>query len=159
VLRLLRWFDSGWEGDGASDELRRPIGEIAARILDRRRRVVRRRSRDFARQSPEQRHRLRIALKKLRYAADVLACLYDDHRVKLLARRLKRLQDDLGNANDLHVGHDLVSELVRPDGEAGVIAQAGKRMLAWHAHRIAKQEPKLRRHLERLLETDPFWSR
>ena len=43
-----------------------PISRIAPDLLDRRRRRVRQRSRRFKRMTPEERHRLRIAVKKLR---------------------------------------------------------------------------------------------
>ena len=37
--------------------------------------------------------------------------------------------------------------------------EAGQRVLAWHEDRLAKSEPKLREHLHKLLETEPFWRR
>lgn len=161
MLRLLRWFDGcGWRHSGAADDLGQPIDALAARVLDRCRQTAQRRSRGFAEQSAEQRHRLRIALKKLRYATEVLGDLYQPDEAEQFTKRLKRLQDDLGEANDLRVAHDLVTSLAKPHGGGrGAIAQAGKCMLVWHEDRLAKREPRMHQHLDRLLETEPFWAR
>jgi triphosphatase len=158
MLRLLRWFEScGWRKDDGAAGLGRPIEVIAARVLKDRRRVARKRSKGFAGQSAEQRHRLRIALKKLRYGAELLASLYEGNAVERFVKRVKRLQDDLGRANDVRVGHDIVAELASSAARNGAIAEAGQRVLDWHEHRLAHREPKLRKHLHRLFETEPFW--
>jgi len=137
---------------------------IAARILARRRRLAKRRSKGFAKQSPEQRHRLRIALKKLRYATEMLAGLYDAGAVERFTRRLKRLQDDLGDANDLRVARDIIADLAKPapgasGDDAGIIVAAGNSLLQWHERRLAAREPQLRKHLDGLLAAEPFWTR
>ena len=161
LMRCLSgWFDSyGWREAGGSVNLRRPIGEIAERVLQRRWQVARKRHKAFGAQSPGERHRLRIALKKLRYTAEPLASLYSPEKAELLIRRVKRLQDDLGRANDLRVGHQILAELALLDSGPDPIAEAGQRMLAWHAERLAASEPKLRKHLDELFATEPFWRR
>ena len=72
-------------------------------------------------------------------------------------QRLKRLQDDLGDANDVRVARDIVVSLAAPGRRSTGIAHAGRRMLAWHKRRIVKNEPNLRRHLDELLAAEPFW--
>jgi len=160
MLRLLRWFDScGWrEGDSATREPHRPIGEIAPKLLDQRRRAAKKAGKGFAGQSPEDRHRLRIALKKLRYTGELLGGLYDPSRVHKFTERLKRLQDDLGHANDLRVGEAIVAELARNGANTGIM-DAGRQVIDFHRHRVADLEPKVRKHLRRLLRTEPFWRR
>jgi triphosphatase len=159
ILRQLRWFDSrAWHEGAAAQDLRQPIAALAPRILDRRRLVAERRAKGFAAQSAAERHRLRIGLKKLRYATEMLAGIYDADKVRRFTRRLKRLQDDLGDANDVRVGHTIVAELTRSKGGARAIGDAGKIVLAWHEDRLARREPRLRRHLDGLLATEPFWS-
>jgi inorganic triphosphatase YgiF len=160
VLRLLRWFEScGWQEGAASTDLRQPMAILAAQVLNRRRRAAQRCSKGFDKQSARRRHRLRIALKKLRYATELLAALYDQGEIERFTRRLKRLQDDLGDANDLRVGYDIVAELARPRRRAGMLEAAGQTVLDWHERRLADREPLLRRHLDRLLAAEPFWSR
>ncbi len=159
LLRLLRWFeDCGWRASTRSSDLEGPIGSLAAAILNRRLRAVKRRSEGFAGQSARQRHRLRIALKKLRYACEVLAELYPAGEVERFTRRLKRLQDDLGDANDVRVGRDIVAELAGRASRGRAIAAAGNAMLDWHERRLARREPKLKKHLDRLLDAECFWA-
>jgi triphosphatase len=160
LLRLLRWFETqGWrEADGA-DKLAAPIGGISAQMLDRRYRVARRRSRDFARQSFPQRHRLRIALKKLRYASEGLGLLYDASALERYLKPLKRLQDDLGDANDMRVGRDITAALAQSGADGGAIAEVGAAIFDRHQRELAEHEPKLREHLAAMLATEPFWAR
>jgi len=158
VQCLRRWFDScGWRESGRAEGLDRPIGGVAARVLQRRWRIVKKRGKAFAAQSPDQRHRLRIGLKKLRYTAESLTSLYSRDKTELLVKRLKRLQDDLGHANDLRVGREILAELALPASRAELVAEAGRQMLGWHEQRLAKSEPKLQKHLHELLATEPFW--
>jgi triphosphatase len=159
VLRLLRWFEScGWRNGESSPDLDQPVAGIALRILDRRRRAAKRRSKGFAKQSPAERHRLRVALKKLRYTTELLAGLYDPAEVEGFTKRLKRLQDDLGDANDLRVAHDIVAQLARSKSPVAGIEAAGAAVLKWHARRLVRREPKLREHLEGLLGAERVWT-
>lgn len=160
MLRLLLWFETcGWQTGNGAPDLRRPVGSLANSILDRRRRAAKRRRKGFARQSAAERHRLRIALKKLRYAGDALAVLYDPGEVRAYLKRVKRLQNDLGEANDLRIGHRIVTELACHYDGGAAIAEAGEAILREHEQRLKKREPKLRSRLDRLFDADPFWRR
>jgi inorganic triphosphatase YgiF len=157
LLALMRWFD-GYEWCLAeSAALQQPIETLAPMLLDRCRAQIEKRARNFADQSATKRHRLRIALKKLRYAAELFGSLYEAAAAKQFIQRLKRLQDDLGDANDVRVARDIVESLAPAGKRSTGIAHAGRRMLDWHKQRIAKNEPELRRHLKELLEAPPFW--
>jgi triphosphatase len=157
IAHLLAWFETcGWRRlDTGTPEP--PIGEIAERVLRHRWRVAKKRGKDFAAQSPEERHRLRIALKKLRYTAEALASLYPLDTVAPLAARLKRLQDALGHLNDVQVGHEILAGLVSDAGPDGALAEAGRRVLGWHERRLSDREPRLREQLRELFEAEPFW--
>ncbi len=109
----------------AAGPLEQPIGEVGPPLLDKLRRAAKRRGKGFARQSAEERHKLRIALKKLRYTSELLSGLYDAPAVEKFAARLKRLQDDLGDANDVRAAQDIVPELAR-GRDSATIARAGK---------------------------------
>ncbi len=157
LLGLMRWFDGrGWRDGEAACVLERPIGDIAPPLLDKLRRAAKRRARGFAGQSAEKRHKLRIALKKLRYTSELLSGLHDARAVERFTARLKRLQDDLGDANDVRAAHDIVAELTRGRDGAS-IARAGKIVLAWHRRRLVARKPKTREHLRELLAAEPFW--
>lgn len=163
LLGLLRWFDTeGWRGGDAAaadtGNLDAPIGVVAAHILDRCRRAAKSRSKGFAAQSASERHELRIALKKLRYTAEMLSGLFEPEAVEQFIKPLKRLQDELGDANDVHVGRHIVAALTKGRGGQTSIPVAGKSVLDWHEDRLAKREPSVRKRLDTLLVTEAFWA-
>jgi inorganic triphosphatase YgiF len=161
ALRLLRWFEGrGWrspQGSATPAPLASPIGASAPGILDRRRRAVRKRSRRFAVLTPRERHRLRIAVKKLRYTVELLGSLYDRDDLRRYTKRLKRVQEDLGHANDLRVAYGLAVELSRHAEPPEPVVDAAAQLLAWHERALALGERKLRRQLRRLNRAEPFW--
>jgi triphosphatase len=164
MLRLARWIEArGWRNQPASEQaalLFATIGDIAPGLIERRWRRTRKRSRQFGKLSPEQRHKLRIALKKLRYTIEFLESLFDGDAVKALGKRLKPLQEDLGHVNDVRTAHELVEELSRHVNEGGSdISRAGGIVLGWHDRGLTDREPKLRRNVRRMRRAKPFWPR
>src|SRR5262249_31991 len=99
MLRLLRWFavsgGSGRLAHRGTAQTGSSVGAIAACLLDRRRRKVRHRSEGFGGLTPHQRHKLRIAVKKLRYTIELFGSVLDEDGLEKFVRRLKRLQGDL----------------------------------------------------------------
>lgn len=85
----------------------RPVLSFAAHILSRRQRKLRRVADQLADLSADERHRLRIQVKKLRYAATFFAALFPDKSAAkyqaVFARGLERLQDSLGELHDMAV--------------------------------------------------------
>lgn len=158
TLALLRWFDGQeWRQGGDAASLDRPIEEIAPLLLDRCLKKAEKRSKGFANQSAKKRHRLRIALKKLRYSTELLGSLYDPAETRQFVQRLKRLQDDLGDINDVRAGRSIVASMIRPGVRSTGIAHAGHRLLAWHKQRLGRNEHRLRHHLKELLHAPRFW--
>ena len=159
MLRLSHWFEArGWR-DGRAPQsalLTAPVGNLASRLLDRRWRQLRKRSKRFGRLTAPQRHKLRIAAKKLRYTMELLGSLFDQDDLQRFMKPLKRLQDDLGYANDVCVARDILTEL-SSGARQGPVAGAGARLIEWHEKAIAKAERKLRKRLNRLTRTPPFW--
>ena len=155
MLRLMRWFEARGGQDGARPAAK--ITDIAPSLFDKRRRKIRRRSKRFGRLNPRDRHKLRIAAKKLRYTIELFGGLFPKRRSRAYAKRLKRLQDDLGYANDVRVAHDFLSELFSQVDPRSAAAHAWIEVLEWHDQRLAAGERKLRRHLRRLTSATPFW--
>jgi triphosphatase len=160
MLRLSHWFEArGWR-DGPAERsalLTSPIGELAPRLLDRRWRAVRKRSKRFGRLTAPQRHKLRIAAKKLRYTMELLGSLFDQNDLQAFMKHLKRLQDDLGYANDVRVASDILAELSSRAATSSPVASAGTGLLRWHQKALAQRERKLRKRMRRLNRAEPFW--
>jgi triphosphatase len=104
-LLLLRWIAArGWRNELADrplSALLEPGSAFATRVLDRFHHQAMRRGKHFQHLSPEARHRVRISLKKLRYALEFFADLHvSDGIWKNYTRSLAKLQDALGRDND-----------------------------------------------------------
>ncbi|MBV9686504.1 MAG: CYTH and CHAD domain-containing protein [Alphaproteobacteria bacterium] len=157
MLRLLQRFEtpdsSGQQGLHAGP----PIGELVPRMLDRRRRKVRRRSAGFGHLAPPERHKLRIAVKKLRYTVELFGNLFDKTELQGYVKRLKGLQGDLGYANDVRVAHEFVTELFAQIEPRSADAHAWVALLEAHDQKLAGGERKMRRNLRKLNEARPFW--
>ncbi len=93
----------------------RPIKLSATDILARRTKKVGKKAKRLRKLDSEQRHKIRIAIKKLRYACDFFESLFTDHRaMKRLSAfqdRLKSIQDCLGALNDIKVHQQLAPKL------------------------------------------------
>ena len=160
MLRLSRWFEAcAWRDRPGTEPVKgvaAPIGKLAPHVLDRRWRQLRRRSKGFGGQTPHERHKLRIAAKKLRYSVELLEALFDRQEIEGFVKRLKRLQDNLGYNNDVRVAHQIIHDLSeQTPGKPA--AEAGARLLEFHEEAQAKGERKLHKRLRRLEKAEPFW--
>ncbi len=111
MLDLLAWAEDGAWRKAEEPRLARPVEELAAAILDKRRRRVRRRGRDLAGIDAEARHQVRIEAKKLRYAAEFFSGLVegkkDKKRLKAFLSATEHLQEALGELNDFETAKAL----------------------------------------------------
>jgi CHAD domain-containing protein len=101
-----------WDTETKPDSIEPPRASIPAeqtasdRIWKAYRRVLKR-GRAVNDESPaEWLHRLRIDCKKLRYLLEFFRSLYDAEEIGILVKALKRLQDNLGDFNDLEIQQD-----------------------------------------------------
>lgn len=80
-----------------------PISDFAAALMQRHTRKVRKEGRHLNELSPRERHKLRIKVKKIRYALDFFGVLYSskaDKKLKEFSASLKKIQNALGALND-----------------------------------------------------------
>ena len=86
-----------------------PARKFASLVLEERYDRVCKRGHRLAQLSSAELHRLRIAVKKFRYAADFFAGLYDTKAVRETLKRLSRLQNILGAMNDAATAANLMA--------------------------------------------------
>ena len=102
--------------------------------------------------SPAERlHRLRIDCKKLRYLLEFFASLYPPAKLQRLIKALKRLQDNLGDFNDLHVQMVALrhfQEQMAAEGELTPETQSALELLLAHFNELQLSQ--------RLLFSDRF---
>jgi CHAD domain-containing protein len=160
LMKVLRWFTArDWRDQPVSKHsalLMTPIGMVAPDLIARRYKAVCGGIRDFAALDMEQRHQVRIAIKKLRYTVDLLESLFPADAVSAFARILKPVQDRLGEANDVRVASDLMAEL-RASNDSAAIDRASGIVLGWHDRGLAEGERKLLKLLGKFRHARTFW--
>lgn len=89
----------------------RPILEVASERIWKVYRKVLKEGRAITPESPtEDLHQVRIRCKKLRYLLEFFRSLYEEQVIEPLIKRLKLLQDNLGDFNDFQVQQDSLKE-------------------------------------------------
>ena len=119
TLDIAAWLQAGhWitpQDDLVRDPGDLPITIFAAEQLTRRWRKLRKKRKTLAQLNARGRHKLRIQTKKLRYAAEFFATLFASKRaakrLKRLLPVLERLQDGLGELNDIAVDKERLAAI------------------------------------------------
>ncbi|HKA79545.1 MAG TPA: CYTH and CHAD domain-containing protein [Xanthobacteraceae bacterium] len=150
-----------------SPRLDQPLAELAARALSKAHRKLLMRGREFETLSETERHDVRIALKRLRYALDFFGGVFDGAPRKKFFKKLARLQDDLGRMNDVAVAQTMLAQLVgvasdgaEPPAAAaarGQVAFAAGGILGWHRRRAAEMDVQLIEDWNSFIRVAPFW--
>ncbi|MBE0620438.1 MAG: CHAD domain-containing protein, partial [Burkholderiales bacterium] len=101
------------------------------------------------------RHRLRIAAKKLRYAAEFFSTLFPKRRVRPYVQSLAAMQDVLGGLNDaatqLHLLEEVMAGVRAPDARIAGMIQG------WGAASTHLQLHALDPAWDRWKRQKPFW--
>jgi CHAD domain-containing protein len=121
------------------------LDEFARTVLDTRHDKVAKRGRKLGSLDEKRLHRLRIAIKKLRYAADFLRPAFASPLAKPYIEATARLQGALGALNDRAVAAHVLADLAtaaRPSEDAGPPLKA-------LAKQVASGNKRRRRKLER----------
>jgi CHAD domain-containing protein len=121
VLDTALWIaGGGWSKTSApliAGRRGRCIADFAAEELACRDRKVVKRVKKLEKLAPHRRHKLRIAVKKLRYADEFFGSLYDRSAAKRClkchGKALKRVQSALGKLNDMQVQEKMAGAFVR----------------------------------------------
>jgi triphosphatase len=106
-------------------------------------------------QSLAERHKVRIALKNLRYSAEFFSELFGGlSATKRYLRRIARLQDLLGASNDAASAAELCKDLEMSAPQA---AKAAGIILGWYGRGAKIADDKLRVVWRSFAHSDPFW--
>ena len=119
LLAFQRWLlQHGWRAVPDSQRFVQlsPLDAWARQALQKGHRPIVRGARDFGKLAPAQRHLLRIAIKRQRYAAEFFQTLFSGKRQARYLAVLRLAQDSLGLANDAHIAWCL---LMSAPAEAG----------------------------------------
>ena len=112
-LAVVRWLNGKpWRRNAVHGA---PLLDHARRSLERKRRKLGERARRIDWRDAARRHAVRIAVKRLRYGCDFFAACFPQQAVRPFLARLAKLQDTLGELNDISVAYLLLKKL-RDDG-------------------------------------------
>ena len=144
--------------DAQQQELVVPVDKLARRTLGRRDKQLRKRGRNLMELSLAERHAVRIAAKKLRYAAEFFSELFEHNRANDYLGTLAGLQDGLGALNDLAMTHRLLASLHAPRSTARQSEAIGI-TLGWVASRGAHFLASLQQPWDAFVHQKPFWTK
>lgn len=135
LLQLLHHFidTSGWRKsatDKQAKALAQSLDQFAAGALEKARRRVEKRGRKLKRAGDHERHRLRIAMKKLRYASEFFEPLSKKKALRPALKAMSALQDSLGWLNDVAVADRLLSHFHNTDPGLNQLAGYARGYLA-----------------------------
>ncbi len=163
VLRLMEWVELRfWRQQQVSEVsvlLLAPLGDLADGLIEKRYKKARKLAKRFDTLDAPGRHRLRIALKKLRYGVDSFEPIYAGNGVARLVKRVSRLQGDLGLVNDLATAETLMQELPAAPAPGEDVRRGAAMLQGWLARVMAENERRLSREVARFLKAKPFWKR
>lgn len=137
------------------------LTRVARRLLDRQQVRAVKRGRKARSGEEGDLHRLRIALKKLRYIAEFLAPLYPKKGVRRYVRKLRGLQEQLGAINDIaHVRATMARLLRETDGKR---SSPGERYAAglvagWYRARRPQIAKRVLKRWKKFRKVKPFWA-
>ncbi len=164
LMMLVRaWAEGRSWHDGnsfeASEKMQGPAVDVARDLLEQHYQAVVSTGRDFDALSDEQRHDLRIEIKKMRYATEFFRSLYPKQASVAFLSDLKTLQDDLGANNDIAVARELLAGLAKNEKgkRRAQAAYATGLVLGWHNHVSTDREQNLAKIWDGLVTNRPFW--
>jgi CHAD domain-containing protein len=170
TLEIAAWLEAG-QWSRPQDDLVRDRGDVAietsaAEQLTRRFRKIRKKGKKLAELDPRRRHRLRIQAKKVRYASEFFADLFPGRKASKRREEflsaLERVQDCLGDLNDIAVHEDRITAIANRRGRS---RRRGSPNRAFAAGLLTgREDARLDRVLENandahsaLVRIKPFW--
>ena len=161
MLRFGRWIETaGWRGEANRAVLDRPLASLGGRVLDKRHKRVLKLGRGLEQLPDADLHRLRISLKKLRYAGEFFAAQFPDGEPRPYIRTLRRLQDEFGWLNDAAVAEHCMKELLDAHQRSKNFTMLGigaGQVIGWNARTWADARARIAENWHAFAATEPYW--
>jgi len=134
-----------------------PLEGFAANLLQQREATLQKRGQRLQELDAAGRHRLRIAAKKLRYAAEFFAALFPKRRVRPYVQSLAGMQEVLGRLNDAATLLRLLPEVAAGARAPAPDARVSGMIQGWSAASTHLQLDALGRAQDHWQRRKPFW--
>lgn len=156
---LIDLAQAAWTLRATPPEEAASLADFAAAQLERRFEAVLAAAGEIDTLDVEARHELRLALKKLRYAADFFAGLYPRKAAKKGLKVLAALQEALGGFNDAASVDAILARVVAaaPSVRRPALERAALFVSGWAAHRGALAWQEARRCWAAFADDGAFW--
>ncbi|OJU55949.1 MAG: hypothetical protein BGO00_00165 [Alphaproteobacteria bacterium 62-8] len=137
---------------------RKALSQAAPDALDRLLSRARKRGRHIGNGDDRALHRLRIALKKLRYAVEFFESLYPHKSGRRYLKRLKAMQDLLGRVNDAAAARATLKRVLDgADGDVAALRYAAGLVTGFHDARADGLRAAALKEWGVFSERTPFW--
>lgn len=161
LLDVSRWVEVGAWTRNADPEVVKvrtaPISAYGAARLEHLRSQVKKKGRRLVHREPDARHKLRLKVKKLRYAVEFFSHAFkvSDTRRRRYTELAKDLQDALGELNDLATARATVARIVGP--RASELAFTAGRLVGARQESEPKMLQRARKACKAVGDAEPFW--
>jgi triphosphatase len=160
-LAIRQWIHSrGWRNELQNKSLAvllETAHDFTGRTLAQLHRKVVRKGAHFQHLRPEDRHRVRIALKKLRYVTEFFRhAQRGNDQIQGFLASIAKLQDALGHDNDAAMTAPLLSTLERDELAQGVQQSIGV-VMGWQARDRLAEAAALKKQWRRFKAAAPHW--
>ncbi|MBF0373176.1 MAG: CHAD domain-containing protein [Alphaproteobacteria bacterium] len=153
MLDLGAWIEGGgWHSPDQPAPLH--ADDFARPVLMRLHRKLRKAGRRLDTLAPAERHRVRILVKKQRYAGEFFAPLWGAKASRRYLGALARLQDVLGEMNDIEVARPHLTPSPAP---ADLPPLGAGLVMGWHAARAESLRATMLDAWADWVAADPFW--
>lgn len=146
ILSFTRWLQACAWRDGMRaqerERLEKRLPSFAQAKLRQNRRRLLKRGDALRGATPDARHRVRIAAKKMRYATEFFQSLYRAKTVRPFVKALSRMQDELGWLNDVAVADGLLKQMQEQQTEVAGRASFIRGFMLAH---VQNEDRKIRR--------------
>lgn len=139
----------------ARQALDQPLSGFAAQVLQRRSKKLRSAGSDIAEMNVAALHGLRLRVKRMRYAAEILSPLFPRKAARRYIDRLATVQARLGVLNDGAVASELLAELGGAKGHHGYAVGLVSGFTAAHA---VEMRPHALRAWDKFAHQSAFWA-
>ena len=165
LLQLEAWIDGGRaraargtgpeNGKAAADLLDQPVLSFSAEVLRAWHARLLKLGARHRKLDEKEFHKLRIRVKKQRYAIEFFRNLYTDKTARRYIAALKALQDVLGTAHDALVAHALIPQL--EENAAGSAERALGQLEGWCHATLRHDRKRLHGLWQAFAKLKPFW--
>jgi CHAD domain-containing protein len=150
---MLAWVKAGPWRSGADPD--KPVATFARGALRRLQKSLREDAEGIDWSNAAHRHRVRVKAKRLRYGYDCFAAVYQMRDARSYLIRLRKLQQVLGEMNDITIQRAQLQELARDARLRGLAATLRASLVA-REHELIGEVTRVWSDLE---ATKPFWRR